>query len=331
MRLFGSDRISKLMETLGLRDGESIEHRMISRAIENAQKRVEGHNFEIRKTLLDYDNVMNQQREVIYSLRRDAIHREDTEPAVLEFLDDTLSSIYEPYVAAKGKLKDEQAEWMMGNLQEVFNIRRQWKEERLPTQEEARACVLAILYGIRDTAQHIYNDILRYFLLEELDRCWKEHLLNMDHLRDGIGLRGYGQRDPKQEYKQEGFALFQDMLFRIHENLFKALTRLRLQVADASDNAAGKEDADDAHSVAESTQDPAEPSPRAGEAADEPRTKPSAVSFKHKEQAARLSYSDSRQAGAERKAPSRREGPKIGRNDDCPCGSGKKYKKCCGQ
>jgi preprotein translocase subunit SecA len=324
MRLFGSDRISKLMETLGLRDGESIEHRMISRAIENAQKRVEGHNFEIRKTLLDYDNVMNQQREVIYSLRRDAIYREDIEPAILEFLDNALNDLYEPYTAAKGKLPDEQADWLLGRLQEIFNIRRQWKDERLPTREEAESCVLDSLAGIRDTAPHLYNDILRYFLLEELDRAWKEHLLNMDHLRDGIGLRGYGQRDPKQEYKREGFALFQDMLYRIYENLFKALTRLRLQVADAPAEVGTAEGADSS------------PGPDHGQnngeigADSAPQTKPLASSFKHRDRSSRLAYSGDRQAGQDKKMPERRESPKIGRNDECPCGSGKKYKKCCG-
>ncbi|MDR2489263.1 MAG: preprotein translocase subunit SecA [Desulfovibrio sp.] len=333
MRLFGSDRISKLMETLGLRDGESIEHRMISRAIENAQKRVEGHNFEIRKTLLDYDNVMNQQREVIYSLRRDAIHRDNIEPAVLEFLDDSLGDFYAPYVAAKGNLQEDQAEWLMGRLQEVFNIRRQWQDERLPTQEEARTCVLAILSGIRDTAEHLYNDILRYFLLEELDRAWKEHLLNMDHLRDGIGLRGYGQRDPKQEYKREGFALFQDMLYRIYENLFKTLTRIRLQVAEERNEAPEPGNAGSAPFGLEQGQEDGigEAPANAGDAARPLKSGRLASSFKHKDQPSRLAYSGSRQTEADKKTPERRESPKIGRNDECPCGSGKKYKKCCGQ
>ncbi len=317
MRLFGSDRISKLMETLGLKDGESIEHGMISRAIENAQKRVEGHNFEIRKTLLDYDNVMNQQREVIYSLRRDAIRQENIEDTVQEFLDDALSEMYEPYEAAKGKLDVEQEEWLMGRLQEVFNIRRQWQDDRLPTQEEARACVLDSLSSIRTAAPQIYEDVLRYFLLEELDRSWKEHLLNMDHLRDGIGLRGYGQRDPKQEYKREGFALFQEMLYRIHENIFKALTRLRLRVEEAPAEPASE----DAPAAAQ-------------EAKSEglPQGKASASPFKHKDATAssKLNYSAGQGGKAEKKAPDRRDAPKVGRNDDCPCGSGKKYKKCCG-
>ena len=318
MRLFGSDRISKLMETLGLRDGESIEHRMISRAIENAQKRVEGHNFEIRKALLDYDNVMNQQREVIYSLRRDTIAQEDVEGTVREFLDDSLAEIYEPYEAARGDLPQEQEEWLMGRLQEVFNIRRQWQDDRLPTQEEARACVVDSLESIRNAAPHIYGDILRYFLLEELDRAWKEHLLNMDHLRDGIGLRGYGQRDPKQEYKREGFSLFQEMIYRIHENIFKSLTRLKLQVETAPEEG----------QVGQAGQADAPQESEAPVAEEASADRPKASSFRHKEKSSNLQYSGNDEPS--KKAPDRRSSPKVGRNDDCPCGSGKKYKKCCG-
>ncbi len=331
MRLFGSDRIAKLMETLGLRDGESIEHRMISRAIENAQKRVEGHNFEIRKTLLDYDNVMNQQREVIYSLRRDAIAQEDVEETITEFLDDALSDIYTPYEAARGNLEEDQAELVRGRLQEVFNIDRVWKDDRLPTPEEARACVLEILHSIRDAAPHLYLDILRYFLLEELDRSWKEHLLNMDHLRDGIGLRGYGQRDPKQEYKREGFAMFQEMVYRIHENVFKSLTRLRLQItetpledlADADGlNETDRQDEERETAVPENPEAPATDARKTGEAASP---------FRRKERTSRMTYSSGGKSGPEPVSTMRRDTPKVGRNDDCPCGSGKKYKKCCGK
>jgi preprotein translocase subunit SecA len=349
MRLFGSDRISKLMETLGLRDGESIEHRMISRAIENAQKRVEGHNFEIRKALLDYDNVMNQQREVIYSLRRDTIRRGDVEETVMEFLDDALNELYAAYEAARGRLDEEQEEWLMGRLQEVFNIRRQWRDERLPTPEECRACVLESLESIRASAPEIYKDILRYFMLEELDRAWKEHLLNMDHLRDGIGLRGYGQRDPKQEYKREGFALFQEMIYRIHENLFKSLTRLRLKVEEAPAEASAEATAASPQAAAKgaaasSTQNAAKGAAAssaqnapAGAAAGSAGSEPGAAGkgptqaspFRHKDKSARLNYSGSGSA-PNKKAPDRRETPKVGRNDECPCGSGKKYKKCCG-
>ncbi len=313
MRLFGSERISKLMGTLGLKDGESIEHKMISRAIENAQKRVEGHNFEIRKTLLDYDNVMNQQREVIYSLRRDAIGREEVEEAVTEFLDDTLSDVYAAYDAARGELDEDGREMLRSRLQEVFNLGKVWSEERLPTQDETRELVNGMLEVIRQGAPEHYRDILRYFLLEELDRCWKEHLLSMDHLRDGIGLRGYGQRDPKQEYKREGFALFQEMLFRIRENLFKTLTRLRLQAPEQPEAPA---------------EAPGESAPHAQPAPEELRAK-GASPFRHKD-TSHLSYSGGSATQAKPAGGARRGTPKVGRNDDCPCGSGKKYKKCCG-
>ncbi|MDR1686783.1 MAG: preprotein translocase subunit SecA [Desulfovibrio sp.] len=329
MRLFGSDRISKIMETLGLKDGESIEHRMISHAIENAQKRVEGHNFEIRKTLLDYDNVMNQQREVIYSLRRDAINREDTEAAVMEFLDDTLNEMYSAYEAARGKLTPEEVEQLNARLQEVFNLKRvRPEEEPLPSPAECRDCVLRILDEVRASAPEVYADILRYFMLEELDRSWKEHLLNMDHLRDGIGLRGYGQRDPKQEYKSEGFAMFQEMLFSIQENLFKALTRLRIQI-ETPENAEPAE-------TTPLSGDGTTPGDQAGAAANAPdraggarQDKKAMSPFTHKDRSDKLNYSRSAGEPA-KKVPQRRETPKIGRNDECPCGSGKKYKKCCG-
>ncbi|MCC8193739.1 MAG: preprotein translocase subunit SecA [Deltaproteobacteria bacterium] len=301
MRLFGSERIAGIMQTLGLQEGESIEHRMISRAIENAQKRVEGHNFEIRKTLLDFDNVMNQQREVIYSMRRETMMTEDAEGMVMEFLDDVLDDVYEPVFAARGNLEPEQEAFVMSRLAEVFNLPRFWDKETLPSEEETKAGVLRILEELKLAGLPLYRDILRYFVLEELDRSWKEHLLAMDQLRDGIGLRGYGQRDPKQEYKREGFAMFQDMIFRIRENVLKSLTRVRLQLDAAQDPEAAEED-------------------------EAPKSAPS--EFKHKESSAsNLSYSGS---DAPKPSTVKREAPKVGRNDDCPCGSGKKYKKCCG-
>jgi preprotein translocase subunit SecA len=312
MRLFGSERIAGIMQTLGLQEGESIEHRMVSKAIENAQKRVEGHNFEIRKTLLDFDNVMNQQREVIYSLRRESMLSEDPEGIVLEFLDDLLEDIYEPVLAAKGKLEPDQEDLVAARLTEAFNLPRFWTQEGLPDEEETRKGVMAALESLRAAGETVYRDILRYFLLEELDRCWKEHLLGMDHLRDGIGLRGYGQRDPKQEYKREGFALFKDMLFRIRENVMKSLTRVRLQL----------EPKPLEHNAAN-----ASPEEHPGAPREETPQKSSAMAFRHKESSGNLSYS-----GSEPPKPStvKRETPKVGRNDDCPCGSGKKYKKCCG-
>jgi preprotein translocase subunit SecA len=309
MRLFGADRHMKLMETLGLKDGEAIEHRLISRGIQNAQKRVEGHNFEIRKTLLDYDNVMNQQRGVIYTLRRDTMLSEDIEPLVREFISDVLEAEYEPVFACRGELEPEQAELIRGRLNELFNLKRLWPErhpEDLPEFEETSEAVSAMLDSLKSTAPELYPAILRYFMLEELDRCWKEHLLAMDHLRDGIGLRGYAQRDPKQEYRKEGFAMFHDMLNQIKENVCRDLTHARIQTPEEK-----------------AAQDAAAAEARAAQNAR------AAEQFRHKE-SKNVSYSSGEGGGKPKAAPVKRAAPKVGRNDPCPCGSGKKYKNCCG-
>ena len=301
MRLFGSDRLSGLMQKLGMQEGEPIENNMVSRAIENAQKRVEGHHFEIRKTLLDYDNVMNQQRTVIYSLRRDLMQEPDLEPILNEYLSDLLDDMYAGLEVSKAARDIEDEKPVRARLSEVMNIDRVLPGDApLPTREEAQELVLSIMAQLREEAGPLYADLLRYFLLEELDRGWKEHLRNMDFLRDGIGLRGYGQRDPKLEYKREGFNMFQELLVHIREGAFRALTRVRVE------------------------QRPTEVAEEEVVAAPEPEPM-----FQHKEQPQQLSYSNEPEdllgAPAQAKAEN-----KPGRNDPCPCGSGKKYKKCCG-
>ena len=300
MRLFGSDRLSGLMQKLGMQEGEPIENNMVSRAIENAQKRVEGHHFEIRKTLLDYDNVMNQQRTVIYSLRRDLMQEPDLEPILNEYLSDLLDDMYAGLEVSKAVRDIEDEKPVRARLSEVMNIDRVLPGDApLPTREEAQELVLSIMAQLREEAGPLYADLLRYFLLEELDRGWKEHLRNMDFLRDGIGLRGYGQRDPKLEYKREGFNMFQELLVHIREGAFRALTRVRVEQRPTE--------------VAEEVVAAPEPEPM----------------FQHKEQPQQLSYSNEPEdllgAPAQAKAEN-----KPGRNDPCPCGSGKKYKKCCG-
>ena len=300
MRLFGSDRLSGLMQKLGMQEGEPIENNMVSRAIENAQKRVEGHHFEIRKTLLDYDNVMNQQRTVIYSLRRDLMQEPDLEPILNEYLSDLLDDMYAGLEVSKAARDIEDEKPVRARLSEVMNIDRVLPGDApLPTREEAQELVLSIMAQLREEAGPLYADLLRYFLLEELDRGWKEHLRNMDFLRDGIGLRGYGQRDPKLEYKREGFNMFQELLVHIREGAFRALTRVRVEQRPTE--------------VAEEVVAAPEPEPM----------------FQHKEQPQQLSYSNKPEdllgAPAQAKAEN-----KPGRNDPCPCGSGKKYKKCCG-
>ena len=312
MRLFGSDRIKGLMEKLGLRDGEAIENAMVTRAVEGAQKRVEAHHFEIRKTLLDYDNVMNQQREVIYTLRRELMVEEDLDPVLQEFMSDVLDDVYGPLDSVSADDQEEARAAALARLRDVFNLDRVLAEgSPLPEREETQALARGILEQLKTETGPTYADILRYFLLEELDRCWKEHLRNMDSLRDGIGLRGYGQRDPKLEYKREGFEIFQAMLFQIRESVFRALTRVRVRIEPVP--------------AEEEQQIPEQAAP-----VEEAKGTPLAREYRHKESNASLSYSSGGSISEEAQKPAK-AGPRIGRNDLCPCGSGKKYKKCCGR
>jgi preprotein translocase subunit SecA len=287
MRLFGSDRLKNIMERLGMQEGEAIENRMVSKAIENAQKRVEGHNFEIRKQLLDFDNVMNQQREVIYSRRRHYMETEHPEEVAVDFADELLDEIYDPLTLAKHGPDPESLEIAVARLEETFNLRVD-AAEGVPAKELLREAILGRMEELKAAAPQHYPEIVRYFMLEALDKHWKEHLLNMDHLRDGIGLRGYGQKDPKQEYKREGFEMFQGMIGMLAETTVRHLSRLQIKAEVREEE------------------------------------------FTHKEKASDLQYQGT-QDGAEKKPqPKKRAAPKVGRNDPCPCGSGKKYKKCCG-
>jgi preprotein translocase subunit SecA len=291
LRLFGSDRISGLMNKVGVEEGQAIENTLISRAIENAQHRVEEHNFNIRKQLLEYDDVMNQQREVVYTRRREIMTMDDLEPMIMGFVDDLLEDIMSPAQGTgKEGLDEETAAEIRSRLDEVFALQRVMPaRDHLPSLQEARSKVEEILAALKANAGEHYQEILRYFLLENLDRFWKEHLLNMDYLKEGIGLRGYGQKNPKQEYKKEGFELFQELLYLIKENTLKALCRVRLQ--------------------------------------EEPKEE-----LQHQEQPSDLQFSGADETAASTNPePFKRDKPKVGRNDPCPCGSGRKYKKCCGR
>ncbi len=287
MRLFGSDRIRGLMDRLGMDDGQPIENTMVSKAIENAQKRVEGHNFEIRKQLLEFDDTMNQQRLVIYSQRREIMQAEEAnlETMVYGFTQEILADVLEPVASAKEPAKEDK-EYSAAKLDEIFNFGPAHELcENLPSEEEAFKQVREKLEQVRASAPDVYPEVLRYFLLDFLDRNWKEHLLNMDHLREGIGLRGYAQKDPKQEYKREGFLLFQDMLERIKDNTLRALCRLRLTTAVQEED------------------------------------------FRHEDTATDVAY----QGAGQKPQTVVRSAPKVGRNAPCPCGSGLKFKKCCGK
>jgi len=352
MRIFGSERIAGLMEKLGMKEGEPIENRMVSKAIENAQKRVEGHNFEIRKTLLDYDNVMNQQREVIYTLRRDLMKLPSVEGVLFEFVDELLDEIYQPLEGLKEAPDADLIVAINSRLLDTCNIARVMPEmtmSAVPSREHAREAVGRVFDELREESGPVYNDILRYFLLEALDRCWKEHLRAMDYLREGIGLRGYAQRDPKREYQSEGLNMFKEMLFRIHENAISSLTHVRMKRVDPEagdtpiERQPGEEDyvegalafnADGDGNVTsvepvEFVQGEAPAEEAEAEEAEETVAEEAApaLDLRHKTDPAAMGDGGASEE-EEQTVPS---GEKVGRNDPCPCGSGKKYKKCCGR
>lgn len=313
MRIFGSERISALMQKLGMSEGEAIENKFVSKAIENAQKKVEAHNFEIRKTLLDYDNVMNQQRTVIYDLRKDIIMEEDIQPVVEEFADEVFTEIFYSEHDKKNQTEEHRAE-IGAKLLDVCNIGRMIPEfltsQSTPiTQEECKNVLQSILTELQSEAGPIYQDILRYFVLEELDRAWKDHLKSMDYLREGIGLRGYGQRDPKLEYKREGFELFQNMLYQIKEGALRALTRVRIQKQEEQ-NLEQTENTD------------------SGQGQNQEKEPEQRTELRHRE--VKTQENSAQKASSEAKNNPVHAQDKVGRNDPCPCGSGKKYKKCHG-
>ena len=294
LRIFGGDRITGIMEKLGMQEGEPIEHNMISRAIENAQAKVEGHNFEIRKQLIEYDDVMNQQREVIYRQRREALDGKDLRSSVMEMIRDKAEGIADVHAGDSAHAED----WDLKEIQEAvykqFNFRLEsFDEETLDGLNrdglaEAIFEVAGKRYAERETAVGFdeFRQLERVVMLQTVDSLWKDHLLSMDHLKEGIGLRGYAQQNPLIVYKKEGYELFQDMIERVKEETLGIL--YRIQIAE----------------------------PKKIEEYRQPKEQPMVFSGGGE---------------PEKKKPQKRSAKKVGRNAPCPCGSGKKYKKCCGK
>ncbi len=301
LRIFGAERIQGLMTRLGMEEGEPIEHRLITRAIANAQGKVEGHNFDVRKHLLEYDDVMNTQREVIYTMRREVLGGETLAGQVAEIVDGVIDSVVDQYAPADTPA----GEWDWPALEEAvlkqFNLRLHVAEDDRPAMNQAafeatlRERVKA-LHTERETAftPPVMRQLEKFVLLQTIDQLWKEHLLNMDHLKEGIGLRGYGQRNPLQEYQKEGFEMFEAMMDAIHGDAVQKV--FTVQAVRAEDMARLEQ---------RRRPQPAQMT-MSGGAAPAPR-----------------------RAQSKSAAP-RRDGPKVGRNDPCPCGSGMKYKKCHG-
>jgi preprotein translocase subunit SecA len=299
LRIFGSERISNIMDRFGIEEEQPIEHRMVTRAIENAQRRVEAHNFEIRKHLLEYDNVMNQQREVIYTQRREVLAGQDMKESVKEMIEEQSEGIVDLFADEKAHPEDWDFKGLQDAVYEQFSF--SWTppsiEEDGLTQGRLKERVIAKAEEVYEKKEREFEaPMLRYLekmiMLQAIDHHWKDHLLAVDQLKEGIGLRGYGQKNPLIEYQKEAYQMFLEMMDRIKKDTLQKL--FTVQIAREQDAKELKVE---------------------------------------RRQNFVLSRGAAPQAGGQTEAGKgvtvRRDGKKVGRNDPCPCGSGKKYKKCC--
>lgn len=292
LRIFGAERISGIMDKIGIEEGEPIEHRMVSKAIENAQKRVEGQNFDMRKHLLEFDDVMNRQRQVIYEQRKKVLRGEQLWADIEEMLNEAVEELIPDFIDEK----QHPEEWNLKGLDDViykqFFLKLNLSDpEKGLNSKDIEETVLAAVKGHLKKKEGSFGEammhhLMKMIMLQSIDTQWKDHLLAMDHLKEGIGLRGYGQKDPVREYQKEGYAMFMEMIYRIKTDTLQKLCGVQIQ-----------RDED----------------------------------FEEMQEKRRQDYIMSRGEDTPEPKTIKREQDKIGRNDPCLCGSGKKYKKCCGR
>ncbi|MFK8079205.1 MAG: preprotein translocase subunit SecA [Granulosicoccus sp.] len=335
MRIFASERVSGLMQKLGMEEGEAIEHPWVTKAIENAQRKVEGHNFDMRKNLLEYDDVANDQRKVVYEQRNMLMETDDMRELVDELREEIIPNVISQYIPP-GSLEEA---WDLDALQaELHSMANQeiniksWLEEdpNLP-EEDIQARVLDELKQAYDEKEATagaegLRNFERYVSLQALDDAWKEHLAGMDYLRQSVGLRGYAQKNPKQEYKKEAFELFTTMLGEYKTQVVTVLSKVQVRSAEQVEEAKAQAEAQAQQKAPKVSY---EHKAVASALADESSEDDAAAAVASAE-AARVAAV--RQAAATAPAqPVRRNMPKVGRNEPCPCGSGKKYKACHGK
>ena len=313
MRIFASDRVRKIMSALGMEKGEAIEHRMVSNAIETAQRKVEARNFEYRKQLLEYDDVANDQRQVIYNQRNELLEADEISEAIEGIRFDVINDMISEYIPPQSM--DEQ--WDVPGLEQAFETEwgisvpiAKWLEEDKKLYEDPlREKIIALLdESYRDKAAKIGEPIRsleKQIMLHVLDTLWKEHLASMDHLRQGIGLRSYAQKNPKQEYKRESFEMFERLLTSLKQDVTRILFRLQPMT----------------------DEEMAEMERRRRAAAEEEQRR---LQLRHAD-ASGLAPEASEVVDPQKATPVRRTQAKVGRNEPCPCGSGKKFKACHGK
>ena len=315
MRIFASDRIRGIMQSIGLETGEAIEHRMVNNAIEKAQRKVEGHNFDIRKNLLEFDDVSNDQRQVIYQQRRDLMAAEDISDTVEGLREEVVLNLIADYVPPQSIEEQWDIEGLEQALLTEFGSRqpvRRWLDDDDELNEDSlsRKILAQVDTDYESKEQEWKNhgiemrQVEKQIMLQILDQRWKEHLATMDHLRQGIHLRAYAQKQPKQEYKRESFELFQELLENIKRDVIRLLSRVQIEAPDA---------------VAQAERRRREEAERR-------------MRFTHAETSA-LDNGSAADDEPERAKPETfvRGERKVGRNEPCPCGSGKKYKQCHGK
>jgi preprotein translocase subunit SecA len=324
MRIFASDRMRAIMQSLGLKGGEAIEHSMVSKSIANAQKKVEGRNFDIRKSLLEYDDVANDQRRVIYEQRRDILESETISDMITQLREDVVNDMVDQYLPPQTIEDAWEIDGLEKTLANEFHLPlpiKDWLEtdKTLQAEDIKKRLQQAFADHYQQKTQQtpepgVFVQLEKHFMLQELDRLWKEHLANMDFLRQGIHFRGYAQKNPKQEYKREAFEMFRDMLNSLKVSVIQMLMIVEIRRTEEVQALEAEQQA-----LATTLQKQAiaqHPSPNMGSV----------------DAGAPFLQQDRDQDDDQRAAPEpfQREQAKIGRNENCPCGSGKKFKHCHG-
>ncbi len=313
MRIFASDRVKGFMQALGMEKGEAIEHRMVTNAIEKAQRKVEGRNFDIRKQLLEYDDVANDQRQIIYQQRDDLLTEADISDTITAIRRDVVADAIDSYIPPMSVEEQWNVPGLEKQLEGEFAISlplQQWLDEDDKLHEQV------LRERIFEAAQAAYDQkcaevgpdmrrIEKQIMLQVLDTLWKEHLATMDHLRQGIHLRAYAQKNPKQEYKRESFQLFEQLLVSLKYEVVKFLSHVQIQRRD------------EAAAIEQQRREAAAREHLAFQHAQAPSMDAEANESESAEPAIPQTYT--------------REQPKVGRNEPCHCGSGKKYKQCHGK
>jgi preprotein translocase subunit SecA len=316
LRIFGGERLTMLMQRIGMEKGAALESRMLSRSIENAQRKVEAHNFDIRKQLLEYDDVANEQRKVIYSQRDYLLAADNIGDAIKEIGVNVMDQAINIFIPPQSMEEEWDVAGLEQRLQTDFNLKlplQDWlKQDETMDEEKLRERITVSFtehYQNKESqvSQHVMRQFEKAVMLQTLDTCWREHLAAMDYLRQGIHLRGYAQKNPKQEYKRESFEMFTQLLDKINYDVISALSKFEVKVEEDVERIEAQ------RRQASNLQN---------------------VEYKHSEPVAmqdEMVMREEEGGVALAAAPFVREMPKVGRNDECPCGSGKKYKQCHGK